>query len=125
VQAGVDLESRGGVWRSQWMVVNVISGARPGFSYTSLRAAAIWQRIPPGIIIATTVLIVSFFLSSRWEEGKRIFVISSATFLASFVRNAVERTSNTDGHSECTPRGHVYHLHCRFFSWCYVLSPCK
>jgi ACS family allantoate permease-like MFS transporter len=44
-----------------------------GLGYSTYQAVLL--SIPPGIIMAATMLSVSFFLSSRWGEGKRIFVI--------------------------------------------------
>jgi hypothetical protein len=44
-----------------------------GFGYSTYQAVLL--SIPPGIIMAVTVLIVSIFLATKWGEGKRIFVI--------------------------------------------------
>ncbi|TPX10390.1 uncharacterized protein E0L32_008609 [Thyridium curvatum] len=44
-----------------------------GFGYTTYQAVLL--SIPPAAIVAVTVLVVSFFLSSKYGEGKRIFAI--------------------------------------------------
>ncbi|TAQ84210.1 hypothetical protein B7494_g7466 [Chlorociboria aeruginascens] len=44
-----------------------------GFGYNTYQAVLL--NIPTGMILAAGMLIVSFFLSSKWGEGKRIFII--------------------------------------------------
>lgn len=44
-----------------------------GFGYTTYQAVLL--NIPPGLIMAAAMLIVSVFLSSKWGQGKRIFAI--------------------------------------------------
>lgn len=44
-----------------------------GFGYSTYDAVLL--SIPPGIVMAVTVIIVSTFLSTKWGEGKRIFII--------------------------------------------------
>ncbi len=44
-----------------------------GFGYSSFDA--ILLSIPPGIVQAVTMILVSFFLSTKWGEGKRILLI--------------------------------------------------
>jgi MFS transporter, ACS family, allantoate permease len=44
-----------------------------GFGYSSFDA--ILLSIPPGIVQAVVMIIVSFFLSTKWGEGKRIILI--------------------------------------------------
>jgi ACS family allantoate permease-like MFS transporter len=44
-----------------------------GFGYSSYDAVLL--SIPPGIVQAVGMILVSFFLSTRWGEGKRILLI--------------------------------------------------
>jgi MFS transporter, ACS family, allantoate permease len=44
-----------------------------GLGYTTYQAVLL--SIPPGMVMAVTTLTVSFFLATKWGEGKRIFVI--------------------------------------------------
>jgi MFS transporter, ACS family, allantoate permease len=44
-----------------------------GFGYTTYQAVLL--SIPPGMVQAVTMLLVSIFLSTKWGEGKRIFTI--------------------------------------------------
>jgi ACS family allantoate permease-like MFS transporter len=44
-----------------------------GFGYSTYEAVLL--SIPPGMIMAATMLIVSFFLATKYGEGKRIFII--------------------------------------------------
>jgi hypothetical protein len=44
-----------------------------GFGYSSFDAVLL--SIPPGIVQAVAMILISFFLSSKYGEGKRIFLI--------------------------------------------------
>ncbi|PMD21449.1 MFS general substrate transporter [Hyaloscypha hepaticicola] len=70
-----------------WMLVaaiffhNMTNSLQTSFSGLVIRGLgysvdeSILLSIPPGIVMATSMIIAGFFLSSRWGEGKRIFVI--------------------------------------------------